>query len=329
MVNQPAAHVVGGLWKRIPLVVRAIVVGIVVAEIGIAPSFLVMAKPSVVTLFVLVACLGVYALFASGRLFWPATKAARRESFRETSLSAATWKWGLAGAGLFVVAIEALIFTLFRLTPYPVDQFVPPSSLTGIPTWGLWLLVVAASLSAGLCEETGFRGYIQRPLELRYGPVVAIATSTAAFALMHSNKAWVLTLMPPILLAGIMLGALAYAARSLIPGIIGHAAMDVINFSYWWWQIVGHYDRQTIFETGVDFDFLFWIATLVLSLVLFVGTIRKMLALNRQNLALLSPNERRTGQLDADSGRAPADSGSVSRLPEAVLPARIAMEDPI
>jgi hypothetical protein len=49
-----------------------------------------------------------------------------------------------------------------------------------------------------------------------------------------------------------VLGLLAYSSQSLIPGMIGHAAMDVFNFSYWWWSLIGRYDRQPVFETGID-----------------------------------------------------------------------------
>jgi membrane protease YdiL (CAAX protease family) len=122
---------------------------------------------------------------------------------------------------------------------------------------------------------------MQRPLEARYGPAMAIAITTITFAAFHFNQPWVITLMPPILLASVMLGVLAYAARSLIPGMIGHAAMDVINFSYWWWSLAGHYDRKTIFDSGIDSDFVVWGSALLVSLALFLLVVRKLLMLRR------------------------------------------------
>jgi hypothetical protein len=85
--------------------------------------------------------------------------------------------------------------------------------------------------------------------------------------------------MVPILLASTMLGVLAYAVRWLIPGIIGHAVMDVFNFSYWWWSLLGHYHCGTIFETGIDLNLVVWAGTLVISLTLFGLVVRKLLAL--------------------------------------------------
>ena len=74
---------------------------------------------------------------------------------------------------------------------------------------------------------------------------------------------------------------LAYSSQSLIPGMIGHAAMDVFNFSYWWWSLIGHYDRGTIFESGIDSNFAASLGTLAISLTLFGLVVRKLLALHR------------------------------------------------
>ncbi len=272
-----------GLWNRIPLVVRAIIVGLLVAEVGIISwGILLVTAPALVAVVAMPALLVLYWLFFSGHMLWPATIETRRANFRETSLAPATWEWGLGAAALFVVALESSIFTLFRLIPYPAEQFVPQTMFEGVPTAGLWAALIVASLVAGICEETGFRGYIQRPLEARYGPAVAITITTLSFAALHLNQPWAITLMLPILLASVMLGVLAYAARSLIPGIIGHAVMDVFNFSYWWWQLMGQYDRRTIFETGIDLDFVFWSATLAVSLTLFALVVRKLMVLRRE-----------------------------------------------
>jgi hypothetical protein len=58
--------------------------------------------------------------------------------------------------------------------------------------------------------------------------------------------------------------------------------MDVFNFSYWWWQLTGTYDRRPIFETGVDADFIFWSGTLASSLFLFALIVRRLLAVRRE-----------------------------------------------
>jgi membrane protease YdiL (CAAX protease family) len=282
MSDQSTARRGTGLWSRIPLVIRAIIIGVLVAEVGIvAWGALLLLAPPPIAIVTTLAFLILYWLFFSGQFLWRNTMEGRRDNFRETSLATPTWKWGLVAAGLFVVAIEASIFTLFRLIPYPAKQFAPPTMLESVPTAALWVALIVASLVAGVCEETGFRGYIQRPLESRYGPTLAIAITTVAFAAFHLNQPWAITLMVPILLASVMLGLLAFAARSLIPGIIGHTVMDVFNFSFWWWSLIGHYDQSTIFESGIDVDFMLWSGTLVMSLTLFGLVVRKLLNLPR------------------------------------------------
>jgi membrane protease YdiL (CAAX protease family) len=270
------------LWKRVPLVLRAIVVGFLVMEVGITGwSVLLVGLPPLLLPVALPAFLVLYWLFFSGRVVAGAGRQIRRECFRDTNLTAATWIWGLVAAALFAVAMEASIFTLFRLVPFPGEQFAPPALLEGMPAAALWFAAVAASIVAGICEETGMRGYLQRPLEGPYRSAAAIAISTAVFAVIHLNQPWASTLMPCIVLAGVLLGVLAFASQSLIPGIIGHGAMDVFNFSYWWWSLIGQYDKRTIFETAVDVDFVLWVGTLVASLVLYLLVVRKLYAIRR------------------------------------------------
>jgi membrane protease YdiL (CAAX protease family) len=281
MSNLSFARSAAGLWRRIPLVLRVLLIGFLVTEVGITGWAIVLAGlPPLLVPVVMPLFLTLYWVFFSGRAFDGAGRETRREWFRETSLLPTTWKWGLLAAALFVVVMEASIFMLFRLVPFPREQFTRPTIMDSLPTSVLWAALIIASIVAGMCEETGFRGYIQRPLEKNYGPAGAIAVSTTAFAVLHLNQPWVITLMAPILLAGILLGLLAYSSQSLIPGMIGHAVMDVFNFSYWWWTLIGRYDRQPVFETGVDLDFVLWAATLAASLALYLLVVRKLYAIH-------------------------------------------------
>jgi hypothetical protein len=55
--------------------------------------------------------------------------------------------------------------------------------------------------------------------------------------------------------------------------------MDVFNFAYWWWSLIGRYDRRPVFETGVDWDFALWAGTLSASLTLYLLVVRKLHAI--------------------------------------------------
>jgi membrane protease YdiL (CAAX protease family) len=281
MSDDSSVRARASLWDRVPLVIRAIVIGVLVMGVGVQAwavlgQVALRLKQPLVPLVLMPIVLVVYWLFFSGAIFWRATKTVRRENFRETSLSPATWGWGLAGAALFVVAFQASVFTLFRLFAYPPEQFARPDVVALIPSALLWPYVIVASLVAGICEETGFRGYMQRPLEKRYGPATGIAVVTLMFMLAHLNQAWLTALLLPSVMASVMLGILATASRSLIPSMIGHAVMDLFNFSYWWWHLLGHYNQRPVFETGLDLNFIAWAVTLAISLSLFVLVTRKL-----------------------------------------------------
>ena len=217
--------------------------------------------------------LAVYVWWASGGGGPQSWKAARANAFRNTSLSPARWAWGLLAAVFFAITVHASIVLLFRFVPFPLAAFRRGYDFSFIPTVPLrWLAVVISALSAGVCEETGFRGYMQRPIEQRIGTRTAILISSLFFMLLHLNKGWATVGMVPIVFgAGLLLGLLAQASQSLIPCMIGHTIMDIGLFAYWWTGIAGDFPLRPISETGVDVAF--YIACTVfaasLSIVLF------------------------------------------------------------
>jgi membrane protease YdiL (CAAX protease family) len=131
------------------------------------------------------------------------------------------------------------------------------------------------SIVAAVCEETGFRGYMQAPLQKRYGPRVAIVATSILFALIHLSHRWALPILPHIFGASVLLGVLAYRSGSLIPGIIGHAILDIFDYAFWWTTITGKIDRKTIGETGVDAHFIIWVLLLAAATMAFFRVIRK------------------------------------------------------
>ncbi len=116
-----------------------------------------------------------------------------------------------------------------------------------------WLACIVSALSAGICEETGFRGYMQRPIEKSSGPILAITISSLTFMLVHLTKSWALVGMVPIVFgAGVLLGALARVSGTLVFGILGHWIMDIGLFAYWWTQIAGTFSQRPVAESGLD-----------------------------------------------------------------------------
>jgi Type II CAAX prenyl endopeptidase Rce1-like len=134
-----------------------------------------------------------------------------------------------------------------------------------------------SAASAGICEETGFRGYMQRPIEQRHGAPIAILVSSLFFMLLHLSKTWAtLGMVPIVFLAGVLLGLLAWSAGSLIPCMIGHIMMDIGLFAYWWTGIAGDFTAGPISETGVDVSFLIACVVFIASLLIVLGATSKL-----------------------------------------------------
>lgn len=259
-----------GFWPRLPTWLRAIVLGLVIAMLpaNIWLLFLASLRVPLAAIFELV-FLVLYVWWASGGGRPYTTQAVRGTDFRRRALSAKQWTWGLIAAVFFAATVHASIVLLFRLVPYPAAAFRQGYDLSPIPSLGLkWLVVVISAVSAGICEETGFRGYMQRPMEQRYGTTAAILTSSLLFTLVHLSKGWALAGMIPIVFgAGVLLGLLAWSSESLIPGMVGHTLMDVGLFAFWWTGVAGNFTARPIGETGIDRAFVAAFAVLAISLV--------------------------------------------------------------
>jgi membrane protease YdiL (CAAX protease family) len=249
-------------WERLPILIRAIISGFLVSTIGITVwtvMFLIIKPPwSVIPM--------IFALWAFWKFF-----------IRKVELSPMNWKWGTIAAIFFVVLVQASFVITFRIKEFPAAQFTSDyKMLNKMPLWIAWIMLIMSSVVAGICEETGFRGYLQIPLEKKYGPVTAIIVTSIIFTFIHLNKNWAHPIIPHIFSASVLLGILAYKSGSLIPGIIGHSILDIFDYSFWWTGIAGGYKKQTIFVTGLDIHFIVWVLIFSLALYIFFRSIANL-----------------------------------------------------
>jgi membrane protease YdiL (CAAX protease family) len=107
------------------------------------------------------------------------------------------------------------------------------------------------------------------PLQKQYSPILANIIISIVFVLVHLNQAWAPVVLLHIFVASLLMGVLAYASGSLLPGIIAHTILDIFNFSYWWSDVAGKFNFQPIGATGIDTHFLVWSIILTLSAALF------------------------------------------------------------
>lgn len=115
---------------------------------------------------------------------------------------------------------------------------------------------------ADVVEEIALRGYVQRPIERRHGPLIAILGTGSVFGFVHFTHPEVaLVLLPFYLSVSAVYGALAYLTDSTLPSMVLHgggnvfSALDLFTRGRTVWQLTTT-PQPLIWETGLDGAFL-------------------------------------------------------------------------
>ena len=89
----------------------------------------------------------------------------------------------------------------------------------------VWILV---SISAGICEEFVYRGYLQRQFAaITRSGAAAIALQAVVFGISHGYQGWKQVVIISVL--GALYGLLAQWRSSLVPGMAAHAWADIYS----------------------------------------------------------------------------------------------------
>jgi hypothetical protein len=139
-----------------------------------------------------------------------------------------------------------------------------------MPSLTAFLLLTMSSIVAGVTEEAAFRGYMQTPIERRYGLAPAILVNGTMFGLLHfpNHPDAVLTMLPYYIAVAAVYGGLTWAANSILPALVLHAGGDVWSLGRLWvtgrpeWQMSTS-QPTLIRETGVDGSFLIAVVSFV------------------------------------------------------------------
>jgi uncharacterized protein len=103
----------------------------------------------------------------------------------------------------------------------PADETVAQMYAKLTWTWAVPFVLFIA-FAPGFFEEMLFRGYIQRRLERRWGPAVAITIASLMFALMHITPQVVVFAFP----VGLWFGFIAWRTGSIWPTVAAHALVN-------------------------------------------------------------------------------------------------------
>jgi membrane protease YdiL (CAAX protease family) len=189
----------------------------------------------------------------------------RREGLRANRISAGAWIWSLIAGGLGLVALVLALQVANRLVTLP-QQEVP--DLSHIPRLTVWSLLLMGAPIAGVVEEAAFRGYMQGPIERRYGLTIAILITGTMFAVAHLDFTPIL--WPYYIAVAAIYGAVTYLTNSILPAIVLHTCGNIYSNSVL--LVSGQAEWQAaagpavlIWKTGADRRF--WISVVALLLV--------------------------------------------------------------
>jgi membrane protease YdiL (CAAX protease family) len=132
-----------------------------------------------------------------------------------------------AGIGVAFMIVSVMLGSIIGshaqgAAPSRAVQFLFPHGGVEIT---LWILV---SVTAGICEETIYRGYLQRQfMALTKNAPLGIILSAAVFGVSHAYQGFGHAIQ--IGLLGAMSGILAYWRKSVRPGMIAHAVQDILG----------------------------------------------------------------------------------------------------
>ena len=203
------------------------------------------------------AYLWAYWKFIRGDWGPSATAASRRLNLRANALSGEAWGASLLAGMLGFAALFAFLAVMARLVPLPASAAL--TTPEGMPRITAFLLLTMSSIVAGVTEESAFRGYMQGPVERRYGLLPAILVNGIAFGLLHfpNHPGDVLLMLPYYIAVSAVYGGLTWAANSILPALVMHSGGDVWSLGRLWltgrpeWQLSSA-PAPLVSETGID-----------------------------------------------------------------------------
>ncbi len=275
---------------KIPIWLKAFFLGFIILEIGTRLwSIIVVAnlrmKPEIPWSFTLMAVL-LFLIwkYLDGKWLPKSTQKNRHLWMRANSMTPKKRKWGWISALLLGVTILGLIFLGLRIMDATSGQILQIERISVYPSLTVVSLIIMTSLVAGIIEEISFRGYMQKPLELKYGPKTAIMLVALFFTLLHLPNATITPHLIPIFFVGsIGWGVLAYLTNSIIPGLVIHSSIDIISYLWIWknLELAKSISTESILKTGVDMPFLILLLFILALSVLVILSFRKLYKLNK------------------------------------------------
>lgn len=251
------------VWNQCLFILKTVLLAFLAALGGSIPwSILVVVNTKIDPSFpwsvpVMVCYLWFYWKYLRGR-GWPrSTAEMRHHNLRAGSLSKRVWGWSLLAGSLALVSLTAFTSVVGRLI-YMAQAPFPDLSRYSFIT--ILSFIIMGAFVAGITEEAAFRGYMQAPIERRYGLLPAILIVGIFFDFWHFNHAEVsLINLPYYLSVSAIYGILAYMTGSILPSVVlhvsGNALVDLLL-----WRRGPSSAAPLIWQSGISVSFLITVA---------------------------------------------------------------------
>jgi membrane protease YdiL (CAAX protease family) len=248
------------LWNRLPVAVRAVLASIIILICGTIPWTILVSLNmkifSSIPWAILPMSLYLWVLwrYLAGKLLSKPNPETRRINLRVKPLSGRVWGWSLLSGALAFVSLGALKKIVEQLLTLPHPRIPDYSQYPLITVLSAVLMGAAVS---GIVEEAAFRGYMQVPLEKRYGLTRAIIIVGIVFGLVHFTHPWMtLQLLPMYIIVAAVYGILAKTTGSILPGVVIHFAGNAYQDIFLLLRGTSASQLTTGWETIPDFKFL-------------------------------------------------------------------------
>jgi membrane protease YdiL (CAAX protease family) len=162
-------------------------------------------------------------------LVWFVAIGIRARGYKLVDLLGERWRTATRALAdlLCAAGTAALLWYSGPLLYQLLGRWTPTTGFLLPTTWPESAVWIAVSIAAGVCEETVYRGYLQRQLwTLTRSLPAALMLQALIFASAHVYQGWKPALITAIY--GLIFGLVAAWRRSIIPGIIAHAGLDII-----------------------------------------------------------------------------------------------------
>jgi len=284
------------LWQRIPVMIRAIVIGYLVALVGGLGEFVIFANlkfhPEIPWMVPAAALwLWLFWRYLNGAGWPQSTRESRIRDLRAPSLSGEVWAWALVAGSLGLISVVGLGFITPRIAEIPRDAFKLSIDFASFPIWTVCSILVVISFASGIVEEVGYRGYMLSLIQRRHGWFLATMITGLIFFLDHhiSHAYATYAFLPFFLAVSCVHALLVYSTGSIRPSILLHSVFDLIVIPIQY-GVVGDIPVSPL-RMGMDRSLAIEFAILILAGLGAIPAFRKLIAVSRSTPGPVSNKE--------------------------------------